>query len=90
MGSDRTAHPAAARELKGTMVGIYDADIATRQTPHRPRSAPLQMLLALLCTTLAACGPAETDLRVAFSCLEVTQVRDLFETVHTAIGELRA
>jgi aspartate/methionine/tyrosine aminotransferase len=33
---------------------------------------------------------AETDLRVAFSCLEVTQVRDLFETVHTAIGELRA
>jgi aspartate/methionine/tyrosine aminotransferase len=32
---------------------------------------------------------AESDLRVAFSCLEVTQVRELFDTVHTAIGELR-
>lgn len=32
---------------------------------------------------------AETDLRVAFSCLEVGQVRELFDTVHTAIGELR-
>lgn len=32
---------------------------------------------------------AETDLRVAFSCLEVGQVRELFETVHTAINELR-
>jgi aspartate/methionine/tyrosine aminotransferase len=33
---------------------------------------------------------AETDLRVAFSCLEVEQVTPLFETVHQAIGELRA
>ncbi len=33
---------------------------------------------------------AESDLRVAFSCLEVDQVSTLFETVHTAIGELRA
>jgi aspartate/methionine/tyrosine aminotransferase len=32
---------------------------------------------------------AETDLRVAFSCLEVDQVTTLFETVHKAIGELR-
>lgn len=31
-----------------------------------------------------------TDLRVAFSCLEVDQVAPLFETVHKAIGELRA
>jgi aspartate/methionine/tyrosine aminotransferase len=30
-----------------------------------------------------------TDLRVAFSCLEVEQVQPLFETVHTAICELR-
>jgi hypothetical protein len=30
-----------------------------------------------------------TDLRVAFSCLEVEQVEPLFETVHTAILELR-
>jgi aspartate/methionine/tyrosine aminotransferase len=33
---------------------------------------------------------ADSDLRVAFSCLEVEQVQELFETVHTAIGELRA
>jgi aspartate/methionine/tyrosine aminotransferase len=32
---------------------------------------------------------AESDLRVAFSCLEVSQVSELFETVHKAIGELR-
>lgn len=32
---------------------------------------------------------ADTDLRIAFSCLEVEQVQELFETVHTAIGELR-
>jgi aspartate/methionine/tyrosine aminotransferase len=32
---------------------------------------------------------ADSDLRVAFSCLEVNQVAELFETVHTAIGELR-
>jgi aspartate/methionine/tyrosine aminotransferase len=32
---------------------------------------------------------AETDLRVAFSCLEVDQVTNLFETVHKAIGELK-
>jgi aspartate/methionine/tyrosine aminotransferase len=36
----------------------------------------------LICTSV-------TDLRVAFSCLEVEQVAPLFETVHTAIGELR-
>jgi aspartate/methionine/tyrosine aminotransferase len=30
-----------------------------------------------------------TDLRVAFSCLEVTQVEPLFEVVHAAIVELR-
>jgi aspartate/methionine/tyrosine aminotransferase len=33
---------------------------------------------------------ADSDLRVAFSCLEVEQVEELFETVHKAIGELRA
>jgi aspartate/methionine/tyrosine aminotransferase len=33
---------------------------------------------------------APTDLRVAFSCLDVSQVTPLFETVHQAIGELRA
>jgi aspartate/methionine/tyrosine aminotransferase len=32
---------------------------------------------------------ADTDLRIAFSCLEVDQVRPLFDTVHQAIGELR-
>jgi aspartate/methionine/tyrosine aminotransferase len=32
---------------------------------------------------------AEADLRVAFSCLEVEQVRPLFDTVHAAIAELR-
>jgi aspartate/methionine/tyrosine aminotransferase len=32
---------------------------------------------------------AESDLRVAFSCLEVEQVRPLFDTVHQAISELR-
>jgi len=37
----------------------------------------------LICT-------APTDLRVAFSCLDVSQVTPLFETVHQAIGELRA
>jgi aspartate/methionine/tyrosine aminotransferase len=37
----------------------------------------------LICT-------APTDLRVAFSCLDVTQVTPLFETIHTAIQELRA
>ena len=31
----------------------------------------------------------DTDLRVAFSCLEVDQVEALFDTVHQAIGELR-
>jgi aspartate/methionine/tyrosine aminotransferase len=36
----------------------------------------------LICT-------APTDLRVAFSCLEVAQIAPLFETVHTAIQELR-
>jgi aspartate/methionine/tyrosine aminotransferase len=36
----------------------------------------------LICT-------APTDLRVAFSCLEVEQVAPLFEAIHTAIGELR-
>jgi aspartate/methionine/tyrosine aminotransferase len=36
----------------------------------------------LICT-------ASTDLRIAFSCLEVEQVAPLFETVHTAIQELR-
>jgi aspartate/methionine/tyrosine aminotransferase len=30
-----------------------------------------------------------TDIRVAFSCLELEQIEPLFETVHTAIGELR-
>jgi aspartate/methionine/tyrosine aminotransferase len=33
---------------------------------------------------------ADTDLRVAFSCLEVDQVETLFETVHRAVEELRA
>jgi aspartate/methionine/tyrosine aminotransferase len=33
---------------------------------------------------------ADSDLRVAFSCLEVEQVEELFDTVHRAIGELRA
>jgi aspartate/methionine/tyrosine aminotransferase len=32
---------------------------------------------------------ADSDLRVAFSCLEVDQVEPLFETIHQAIGELR-
>jgi hypothetical protein len=32
---------------------------------------------------------ADSDLRIAFSCLEVNQVGELFETIHTAIGELR-
>ena len=32
---------------------------------------------------------AESDLRIAFSCLEVDQVTPLFDTVHQAIGELR-
>jgi hypothetical protein len=36
----------------------------------------------LICT-------APTDLRVAFSCLDVTQVTPLFETIHTAIQELK-
>jgi len=36
----------------------------------------------LICT-------APTDLRVAFSCLDVAQVTPLFETIHTAIQELR-
>jgi aspartate/methionine/tyrosine aminotransferase len=36
---------------------------------------------------LVSTGP--TDLRVAFSCLEVDQVELLFETVHRAIQELR-
>jgi hypothetical protein len=36
----------------------------------------------LICT-------APTDLRVAFSCLEVDQVVPLFEAVHAAIQELR-
>ncbi len=36
----------------------------------------------LICT-------APTDLRVAFSCLEVAQVQPLFEAVHQAIGELK-
>jgi aspartate/methionine/tyrosine aminotransferase len=31
----------------------------------------------------------DTDLRVAFSCLEVEQVESLFDTIHQAIGELR-
>lgn len=31
-----------------------------------------------------------TDIRVAFSCLELDQVEPLFETLHTAITELRA
>jgi aspartate/methionine/tyrosine aminotransferase len=33
---------------------------------------------------------ADSDLRVAFSCLEVKEVEPLFETIHQAIGELRA
>ena len=37
----------------------------------------------LICTS-------PTDLRVAFSCLEVEQVAPLFDLVHTAIQELRA
>jgi aspartate/methionine/tyrosine aminotransferase len=37
----------------------------------------------LICTS-------PTDLRVAFSCLDVTQVTPLFETIHTAIQELQA
>jgi aspartate/methionine/tyrosine aminotransferase len=32
---------------------------------------------------------SETDLRIAFSCLEVEQVEPLFETLHRAIQELR-
>jgi aspartate/methionine/tyrosine aminotransferase len=36
----------------------------------------------LICTS-------PTDLRVAFSCLDVSQVEPLFEAVHTAIQELR-
>jgi aspartate/methionine/tyrosine aminotransferase len=32
---------------------------------------------------------ADTDLRIAFSCLEVDQVETLFEAIHKAIGELR-
>jgi DNA-binding transcriptional MocR family regulator len=32
---------------------------------------------------------ADTDLRIAFSCLEVEQVQELFATIHKAIGELR-
>jgi aspartate/methionine/tyrosine aminotransferase len=32
---------------------------------------------------------ADSDLRVAFSCLEVEQVQPLFDIVHQAIGELR-
>ena len=32
---------------------------------------------------------ADSDLRIAFSCLEVEQVVPLFETVHQAIAELR-
>jgi aspartate/methionine/tyrosine aminotransferase len=31
----------------------------------------------------------DTDLRIAFSCLEVAQVEPLFETIHQAVGELR-
>lgn len=31
-----------------------------------------------------------SDIRVAFSCLEVEQVAPLFETIHQAIGELRS
>jgi aspartate/methionine/tyrosine aminotransferase len=37
----------------------------------------------LICTS-------PTDLRVAFSCLDVTQVTPLFETIHTAIQELKS
>jgi len=33
---------------------------------------------------------SESDLRIAFSCLEVDQVEPLFETLHTAVGELKA
>ncbi|HKU43914.1 MAG TPA: aminotransferase class I/II-fold pyridoxal phosphate-dependent enzyme [Polyangiales bacterium] len=36
----------------------------------------------LICTS-------PTDLRVAFSCLDVTQVEPLFETIHRAVQELR-
>lgn len=36
----------------------------------------------LICTS-------PTDLRVAFSCLELAQVEPLFETIHTAVQELR-
>ena len=32
---------------------------------------------------------AESDLRIAFSCLEVDQVETLFETIHQAVGEIR-
>jgi aspartate/methionine/tyrosine aminotransferase len=38
-------------------------------------------------TGLIATSP--TDIRVAFSCLELDQVEPLFETLHTAITELR-
>ena len=31
-----------------------------------------------------------TDIRVAFSCLEVDQVEPLFETLHQGIQELRS
>jgi hypothetical protein len=30
------------------------------------------------------------DLRIAFSCLEVDQVEELFETLHRAVQELRS
>ncbi len=39
-------------------------------------------------TGLIATSP--TDLRIAFSCLELEDVEPLFETVHRAIGELRS
>ncbi|HTO05739.1 MAG TPA: hypothetical protein VMR86_01675, partial [Myxococcota bacterium] len=32
----------------------------------------------------------QTDIRVAFSCLELDQIEPLFETVSQAIGDLRA
>ncbi len=32
---------------------------------------------------------SETDIRVAFSCLEVSQIQDLFETLYRAIKELK-
>ena len=38
-------------------------------------------------TGLVATSP--TDIRVAFSCLELDQIEPLFETLHAAIGELR-